>query len=181
MKHTLTAILIATGLAACGTTLPRLRPADLTVKMTRNGVHPGEGKPTGDELVLARSIEAHYKVDYEGGSSITVALEVSDEDLDRIYEVLRENAFDAIGSMDGEEHGPGTWITIAWEGQQYTAHMNGDPGASPKIEQGWENVVSALRDYRKREVEDKDFGIPAVFDPTLYNAGIETQKDLGSD
>jgi hypothetical protein len=146
--------------------------------MTRGGSQPEEGKPRGDELLLTGSNDSHYKIEYTGGSSVSVALNVSDKDMDELYTVLRDNGFDRISATNGHsKHGPGTYVTVKSEQFEYVAHVNGKAHFDKKLEEKWKNVVSALKGYKKKEIEHKGVEIPAQFDPTEYGAGCPIQKE----
>lgn len=162
--------------AACATTLPSQRPADLTIKMTRGGGQTETGKPLGDELLLSRSDTSHYKVDYQDAGSLSVALDVSDSDLDALYEVLRESGFDHLSNGE-HTHGTGTWVTVTWEQYVYTAHVNGDASTPSRTKKNWDKVVSALKSFKKQEIEGKDIEIPVIFDSTPFGAALPIQKE----
>jgi hypothetical protein len=165
------------GLAACGTTLPQQRPADLTIRMTRGGGHPAEGKARADELVLSSAQDSHYKVEYTGGGAVTLALEVTGEELDEIYAVLRDSGFDRMSGEQVDDHAPGTTVTIEWEQNTYTAHENGSTPHGGKYEEKWQQVVSAFKSYKKAQIKDKGIEMPATFDETLFGAACPVQKD----
>lgn len=176
IENTLVAGLVLC-LGACATTLPRQRPEDLTISMTRSGAHADERKPVKDELVLSKSDDSHYKVEYEGGGAVSVALDVSDGDLDEIYEALRESGFDHLSRTATEsKHEGGTHISVQYGGQEIAVHLNGQAPPSGKWKQDWDHVVTTLKSYKKSEIEQNGIAMPATFDPTEYAAGCPVQK-----
>ncbi len=181
MKHhacpTVLALAMLLGLAACATTLPAQRPAELTIKMTRGGGQGAEGRARADELVLSSAYDSHYKVEYTGGGAVTLALDVTEEDLDALYAVLRENGFDRMSGEEGADKSPGTTVTLEWEQVTYTAHENGSTPHGGKFEAQWQNVVSAFKDYKVKQIKDKGIDVPATFDGTLFGAACPVEKD----
>jgi len=181
MKHQaclkVLALAMLPGLAACATTLPAQRPADLTIKMTRGGGQPAEGKARADELVLSSARDSHYKVEYAGGGAVTLSLDVTEEDLDALYAVLRDNGFDRMSGEDGTDQSPGTTVTLEWEQVTYTAHENGSTPHGGKFETQWGNVISAFKSYKKAQIKDKGIDMPATFDGTLFGAACPVEKE----
>ena len=175
---TMLALAALLGLGACATTLPSQRPADLTIRMSRGGGQPAEGKAHADELVLSSAHDSHYKVEYAGGGAVTLALDVSDDDLDVLYAVLRDNGFDLMSDEEAAQvQGPGTTVTLEWEQSTYTAHENGTSPHGGKYETKWGNVISAFKDYKREQIKDKGIEMPGTFDPTLFGAACPVQKE----
>jgi len=171
-------LFLVPALLGCATTLPSKRPADLTIKMTRSGVQAEENLPIADEILLSSTTESHYRVDYEGGGSVSVMIDVEEADLDEMYETLRANGFDRLSAQNGHSmSGPGTYVTLEWQGQKLVAHLGGVKDLEPKVKEKWDNVVAALKGYKKTEIEMKGVEVPVKFDPTVFGAGLPTAKN----
>lgn len=163
------------GLVACGTTLPQQRPTDLMIRMTRGGAHPAEGKAQADEIVISSAHDSHYKVEYAGGGVVTLALDVTQEELDELYAVLRDNDFDKMSETEVSTRG--TTVTLAWDAVSYTAHENGTSPHGGKYEEKWQKVVTAIKSYKDAQIKGKGIEMPALFDETLFTAAYPVGED----
>jgi len=146
MKHnacpTVLALAMLLGLAACATTLPAQRPADLTIKMTRGGGQGTEGRARADELVLSSAYDSHYKVEYTGGGAVTLALDVSEEE-----SPAEQVAVDPLAGVP--RLSPLAWV-LAY---QYPVHRIGPSYRPESAEQPTYLAVYRDRDDKVRFME----------------------------
>lgn len=165
------ACLAAWSTAACATTLPQTRPADLTIVMSRHTGVDQEGEVLGDELVITAGQTAHYTVEYCGGGSISVPLQVTAKMLDGIYELLLEahlQGIDDPGHLPAQKKG--VRVTVQHAQGAFLLTHSASSGTHQK-------VIQALLALKQHEVDEKGFGIPQVFDHTLFGAALQEDRD----
>jgi hypothetical protein len=150
---------------ACSAGLPRQRPADLTIRMTRGGGQPAIGAPLMEELVISAEGDSYYMMQYQGGGKISVHLDPSGCDLDELYDVLLENRFSSITTREMKvgDRG-GTAVTVEWEGHAHTVQDSGVSFVNEAWEDEWDRIVKALRGYKMDQIEKKQIDLPKQFE-----------------
>jgi hypothetical protein len=174
--HRALASCLAICLVACASRLPSVRPADLTITMTRGGGHAAEGKPVKETMIVSSGDESIYRIDYEGGGSIGITIDVKVKELDEIYEALRKAKFDQITTYESGTRHKGAIVTIGWQDGEITVRDTGKSYVSQGWKDEWDAVISVLKAFKKLKIEGSDIEIPPEFEPALID-NLELDKD----
>jgi hypothetical protein len=169
--------LVLFSLSACQppeSQLPAERPADFSLSYSSSGGM----LPIGENLTLTAGTSTYEY--YDHGNTTLVEFELTEQELNDLYQWLRQNRFDLIETRSEQvfDRG-GESISINWGTTHYNVSNSGLSFIEEDWQEEWGNVLGAVTDLMQRKLEEQRVVYTIVLDRSLTGETVSIYLNNG--
>ncbi|HMQ99777.1 MAG TPA: hypothetical protein PKE39_12200 [Ignavibacteria bacterium] len=151
--------------------LPDKRPDDIRFSYSQNG-----GMLYYSENIFISKDSCYYKIN-DGGSVTRVDFRLSDAELDKLYEIFKDNDFDEIDSYEEKVYDRGgESISLNWKpGKHSSVSNSGMNFIKDSWQKEWSACSNAIEKIGKEQMEKQKKDYIITFDGSLLGKEIYMQ------
>lgn len=164
-------------LQACSENLPEEYPKDIEIIYKEDGGMLDAGKT----IYLSR--DSNYVIFRNSGTDNKVYLMFNDSDLDRLYDVFRQNNFPniSVSTEEGVHDRGGSSVSITFDGQTITKSNSGTSFVEPSSEKFYLNITDAINKMVDDFLELMKRNFKIELDTSLIGENRSLQFQINSD
>jgi hypothetical protein len=147
--------------------LPAERPADFSLRYSSHGGM----LPIGENLTLTAATSTYEYFDH--GNTTTIEFELTEQEINDLYQWLRQNRFDLIEARTEQvfDRG-GESIDINWGTTHYNVSNSGISFVEEDWQEEWGNVLGAVTDLMQRKIEEQRVVYTILLDQSLVGETV---------